>query len=706
MGRLNRALALGIMLLAATALPAQTSGEAGDGIGRSLVIEFVGNRGFSDEEVAAVVEQELDAARGPDGAPADLVDAAYTLRTWYAGEGYPDADVQVRMIDEVAEELERTVTDVARFDEVDRIEFIVTEGDRLVLGRVDFEGNDAFSDETLRRYVPRRGGALFGAGEALFRASEMQAVAGNVRQHYLLGGYLEVDVGEPRTTRRDGRVDVMITIDEGSQFTIGTIDVAGDEEVPPEMASRIEDLLPRVGQVYTERTAADSADKIERYLGRNGYLTSVRYRIVADEADASVAIDYSFQPGERAHLGSVVIKPGGDESLRIRPSVVRNRFPLEPGEPLDASLIGEGRQRLYQTGLFRVVSTDVVVPDAEPRADDVEDGRVVDLVVTVEEDRNRYAEIAAGWSSLEMLLGSLDYVDRNVFGTGRLWGVAASGSFRGYSLSTRFVDRFVLGIGGRLSFEIEHTYRARDSYTNRTTGADLAAEVPLADDLNVAADYRFSFEVIDDLLEQSPARQTIRIGSLNTAIAFDTVDSAFLPTGGLRAEASGEFAGALLGSELSFIRVETDLTWHTSPHELVVFSVSGETAGIVPIAADEIPVSERLYAGGSDSVRSFPQETLSPTTDDGKPSGGLTLLEGTAEVRVRMFDATYLALFYDVGMVASRAFSLAVPGHGVGLGLRYQLPIGPVRLDAAVNPGPTFAAERSWAVHFSIGAGL
>ncbi|MFW5717228.1 MAG: BamA/OMP85 family outer membrane protein [Spirochaetota bacterium] len=706
MGRLNRALVFGIMLLSATALTAQTSGEPGGGVVRSLAIEFVGNRGFSDEEVAAVVEQELEAARGPDGSPADLIDAAYTLQMWYAGEGYPDADVQVRMIDEVAEELERIVTDVARFDEVDRIEFIVTEGDRLVLGRVEFEGNEAFSDETLRRYVPRRGTAMFGAGEALYRASEIEAVAGNVRQHYLLGGYLRVNVEPPRTSRDDGRVDVVISIDEGRQFAVGTTDVSGDEELPPEIAARIRELLPRTGQVYTERKAADSADEIERYLGRNGYLTSVRYRIVADEADATVAIEYSFTPGERAHLGSVRVEPAGDEPLRIRRSVVRNRFPLEPGERLDASRIGEGRQRLYQTGLFRVVSTDLVEPTGDAPKDDPGDGRTVDLLVTVEEDRNRYAEIAAGWSSLEMVLGSLDFVDRNVFGTGRLWGATASGSFRGYSVSTRFVDRFLLGIGGRLSFEIDHSYRARESYTNRTIGADLTADVSITDALSLAADYRFSYEVVDDLLEDPPARQTIRIGSLNTAIAYDTIDSSFLPTGGIRAEASGELAGALLGSQLSFVRVDTGLTWHASPHDLVVFSVRGETAGIIPIGAAEIPVSERLYAGGSDSVRSFPQETLSPTTDDGKPSGGLTLLEGTAEVRVRMFDATYLALFYDVGMVASRALSLAVPGHGVGLGLRYQLPIGPIRLDAAVNPGPTFAAERSWAVHFSIGAGM
>jgi outer membrane translocation and assembly module TamA len=66
----------------------------------------------------------------------------------------------------------------------------------------------------------------------------------------------------------------------------------------------------------------------------------------------------------------------------------------------------------------------------------------------------------------------------------------------------------------------------------------------------------------------------------------------------------------------------------------------------------------------------------------------------------------YFALFYDIGTVASQPLALSEPGHAVGVGVRYRTPIGPLRLDFAVNPGPRFAAEKSWAVHFSVGSGF
>ncbi|MFW6288455.1 MAG: BamA/OMP85 family outer membrane protein [Spirochaetota bacterium] len=665
-------------------------------------IDFIGNDSYEAERLEEIVGRELAATRDGTGSVADLIDAAQTLEAWYQGEGFPEADVRFRMVEIVDGEMERLLTMAESFAEVDRVEFLIDEGSRLYLGDVTFRGNDAFDDRTLRAYVPRKGAGALGSGRPLYRPGDLESIASSIRRHYLLAGYLMVEVAEPATTRRDNLVDIEFRIQEGQRFVITGVEVKGVGELPDDVAAEVEGLLPDSNQPYAERIAADGADRIDRYLGGNGYLTNVRYRIELKEESASVTIHYEFSPGQRAVLGEIRVRPEDDSELRIRPAIVGNRFSIEPGEPIDRAEIEAGRQKLYQTGLFRIVSARL----EEAEAGDADEDRTVDLVITVEEDRNRYLDLAAGWGTLERLTGSAHYVDRNVFGTGRLWGVEAAGSFIGYRFSTRIVDRFLLGIGSRLELRAEHSLRTREAFSARSTSADLIADVRVTDDIRTAADYEFSWALVEDLTSADEAPEIVRLSKLNTFATYDTVDSALFPQEGTQARLGVGVAGVLVGADLSFVRLELELTRHTRIIDEIVLSVQGKGSSILPLADAEVPISERLYAGGGDSVRSFPQDTLSPVNEDGLAVGGLTRAEATVELRFEPVSNLFLALFYDVGSVASEELAITQPGHALGAGVRYRTPIGPLRLDFAVNPGPLFAAEKNWAIHFSVGSGF
>ena len=683
-----------IMILMAVA-PGSLFGQATD-------IDFVGNASFGAERLEGVVGRELEAARDGTGSVADLVDAAQTLVSWYQGEGFPDADVRFRMVEVVDGEMERVLTNPGGLAEVDRVEFLIDEGSRLYLGGVEFEGNVAFDDRTLRAYVPRRGAGALGSGRALYRPGDLGSIASSIRQHYLLAGYLLVEVADPEIRRDESVVDIVFRIREGQRFIVGDVEVTGNAALPEPFAAEVKDRLPEANQPYAERIAADGADRIERYLGRNGYLTSVRYRIEVNEETASVTIRYEFSPGRRAVLGRIRVRSEDGSDLRIRPSIVRNRFAIEPGDPIDRVAIDKGRQELYQTGLFRIVSARV-----EGTESDRTDGdRVVDLVITLAEDRNRYLDLAAGWGTVELLTGSANYVDENVFGTGRLWGVEAAGSFIGYRFSTRVADRFLLGIGSLLELRAEHSFRARESFTERSTSADLIANVRVTDAIRTSADYEFSYALVEDLTTADETTDVVRLSTLNTSVSYDTVDSVLFPTEGTRATLGAGIAGVLLGPGLSFARLDLELTRHFRFTDEIVFSLQGTGSSVLPYAHAEVPISERLYAGGGDSVRSFPQDTLSPVNEDGLPVGGLTRAEATVELRVEPVANLFFALFYDLGMVARDPVAISEPGHAVGMGLRYRTPIGPLRLDFAINPGARFAAQRSWAIHFSVGSGF
>jgi outer membrane protein assembly complex protein YaeT len=669
-------------------------------------IRFLGNDSVDAADLREVIEREIQAVR-EGGAVADLIDAAFTLEEWYSGEGFPDADVQVRLLNTDAEGELEVVTDTTRFGNVDRVEFVVREGERFFLGDVRFRGNTSFSDETLAEYVPRTGGLLLGAGRALYRPSEVEGIVESVSRHYRLEGYLRAEVTLSSRERTDNEVNVTISIEEGTPYTVEAVRIDARDTLPRAVQDEAASERPETGVRFTERLAADGADGIERVLGRSGYLTDVRYEVIANQESSTVTIVYQFDPVPQSILTEIEIRAAGDEDLRTRAPFIRRQFELPLGEPVNRMKVEEGRQRLYQTGLFRVVSVRFQPRVESERFENEALGRTeeVDMIVEVVEDRNRSASISLGYSSAVLLLGSAQYNDENLFGIGRSWGVELQGSFAGYQVSTRIADPLVLGRGSLVALEVSHGLRLRDAFTERSYAADLSASVPVTSELRTFADYRFEIIDVRDTTEEAD-EEVVRIGRAELGTLWNTVDSVLAPTSGTMIRAVFGVSAGPLGSELNYTSYEAMVTQHLRVNELITLTFQVDSQTIYPGEDTEIPISQRLYAGGANSVRSFPQDALSPVGAEGAATGGLSRIEGTVELRLGIIENLQLALFADAGTVSTEPFDAGDVGYGVGAGVRYNLPVGPLRLDFAVNPGPRFAAERSWALHFSVGSGF
>ncbi|MFP4375708.1 MAG: outer membrane protein assembly factor [Spirochaetales bacterium] len=702
MGRLKRISTLfAILLLATIGLFAQRRGRPSE-----IEIRFLGNDSVEADELRDLINREVRAL-SEGGAVSDLIDAVFTIQDWYRGEGFPDAEVQVRLLNTDDEGELEIVTDTERYGTVDRVEFVIREGRRFYLGEIAFRGNESFSDETLSEYVPRTGRLLLGAGRALYRPSEIEKVVESVSRHYRLEGYLRVEVIVASQDRIGDEVDVVIEIDEGVPYAVSAAQIAGRDTLPSDVRQEAAAERPDTGQRFTERLAADGADRIERVLGRSGFLTDVRYEVVSNQEDATVSIVYEFDPVPRSILTDIEVRGAGDEPLRTREQFVRQQFELPLGEPVNRLAVEEGRQRLYETGLFRLVSVNFQPRVESERFQDEALGRTeeVDLIVEIVEDRNRSASISLGYSSVLLLLGSAEYLDQNLFGLGRTWGVELQGSFAGYRAQTRIADPLLLGRGGLMALELSHALRLRDAFTERSYAADISASLPLTEQLRTFADYRFEIVDIRDTGEEADD-EVVRIGRAELGALWNTVDSLLSPMSGTAIRAVFGVSGGPLGSELNYTSYEATITRHFQVNDFITLTVEADSETIYPGADTEIPISQRLYAGGASSVRSFPQDALSPVGSDGTAVGGLSRIEGTVELRIGIIGNLALAVFADAGSVSREPFAAGDVGYGAGAGLRYNLPVGPLRLDFAVNPGPTFAAERSWAIHFSVGSGF
>jgi outer membrane protein insertion porin family len=137
-----------------------------------------------------------------------------------------------------------------------------------------------------------------------------------------------------------------------------------------------------------------------------------------------------------------------------------------------------------------------------------------------------------------------------------------------------------------------------------------------------------------------------------------------------------------------------------------VLAASARTGVITPFGAtDVIPLPERFFNGGENSVRSFEEDELLPMGLDGEPQGGEAATTLNLEWRRMMAGNLAVALFVDSGNVVVDTHDYTrFEGFrtGYGVGLRYLLPVGPVRLDLGMNPAPE-DDEDEFVLHFSVG---
>jgi outer membrane protein assembly factor BamA len=211
--------------------------------------------------------------------------------------------------------------------------------------------------------------------------------------------------------------------------------------------------------------------------------------------------------------------------------------------------------------------------------------------------------------------------------------------------------------------------------------------------------------------------------SLKAQATYDSRSDLFFPLRGQRSFISAEYADSFLGSDIKLARLTGGVRYFFSLTKSTVLGMRYRTGLIVPGKddLDDLPLAERFFNGGENTVRSFKQSELGPQDDNGDPVGGLATNVINIELRQRLIGNLTGSLFLDFGNVSpnrslekydrksdimSDTFSQYFENFrpGVGFGLQYQLPVGPARVDFAFNPDRDSDRDEDFFVfHFSVG---
>lgn len=517
---------------------------------------------------------------------------------------------------------------------------------------------------------------------------------------------------------------VQVAFTLGPLYHLGRIDIEGEL---PEFAGG--KLGLSTGDAAVAGAVLAAGTRLQSALQEQGYAFAKVDAPVAYEAAGAPVLDLSFHvvTGPRVNVGDIHI-----EGLqRTHESLLRNTLRLHTGEPFRLSAVERGRHDLLGLGVFSQV---IVLVGAA-----VDDSGGVPITFKVRERPRHAATVSAAYSSDLGGSGGVTWTDRNLFGNAETLNIAArmidlGGSDTtgvGYDTSVKFSKPDFLTRDQSLQVTLSALKQSLQAYDQTSTTAGVSVMRKLSGIWNVSAGLTTTTEKIIQPVDDVVVNGVVVVPSITyyyTLVALPLIvsyDSTDLttplddPRHGFRGSLSLTPTVAIGHPNSTFIIEQIQVAGYfdlnsvfgTDPGRSVV--AARALAGIAKGAGEfSLPPDQRFYGGGSATIRGYRYQSVGPVfpgTED--PIGGTEIEAAGVEFRQRLGGNFGAAAFVDGGEVTASArdapdtFRLSVPNTfriGVGLGLRYYTPIGPVRLDVAV-PTRRRSTDDSFEIYIGLG---
>jgi len=495
-------------------------------------------------------------------------------------------------------------------------------------------------------------------------------------------------------------VTAVISVVPGERYKLGSIAISAAPVVPADLVTK--NLPLKVGEPIVAERIQGAEANVAVVLPQQGYpFAKVGQRDVLLDQETHLG-DYTLpiELGPRARFGG--FRSTGKEAFDIRHVEVLSRF--KRGELYDSRQVDDLRQALVATGLFRTVA---VVPErtGQTNADGTEN---VTVLVTQDAGPPRTLAASAGYGTGQGFRVEGSWTHRNLLRPeGALIATAVAGTqeqgasliFRRSNAGKR--DRTFQG-----GFEaLRSRYDAFDALTGRLFIRLSRDSTPIWRKTFTWAVGAELLGTVEDDYDFDLGKRTKRrygIGALSGQVGFDQTDSLLDPTKGYRAQVLVQPEGALSDGFRPYVRSQLDASAYYPVSDGIVFAGRARIGTTVGIDRADLAPSRRFYAGGGGSVRGYGYQQLGPKDPNGRPLGGLSLVEGAAEVRYR-FGNYGIVGFVDAGQVyAERTPSFQNLRAGVGIGGRFYTNFGPLRLDVATPVGRK-PGESRFNIYISIG---
>ena len=604
-----------------------------------------------------------------------LEEARQKIIEVYQGRGFTDVSVQFR-IDPIDEKRGTA-----------RVVYTVTEGVKGAVSRINFEGNTHFSQKVLRKQMKTRGKTpiSFLDKSGRFDDVQLQQDLDKIREFYQDHGYIDVEIKDVRRTRMEkGPMVLTIVIAEGPQYHVRKLIISGYQNTTEQKIRVL--LKMKEGSVYSPKQLRDDAKAVADAYGSGGYVDLVVQPEGSPAGPALIDVHYNIEEGVRSFVNRINI----EGNTRTKDKVIRREVLVAPGDVFNTVRVDITKKRLDNLGYFAKVETYPEDTDIPGRKD---------LTILVQEKRTGSLSFGGGYSTIDQLVGFAELTQGNfdLFNWPSFTGGGQKFRLRiqygtqrkDFILSLTepyFLDRR-LSLNGQV-FYTEANYLSSE-YNQRNYGFATELRKPVTTYTYATLGYQFQDVDIFDVAVSASDFIRSQQGSTTESkvfggVVYDSRDNPLLSRHGQRFTFSPYIAGGFLGGNTQVYGLDFEgsqyfhLPWDT------ILLINGEVATVSQWGnGSNVPIFDRLYLGGSNNLRGFPFREVGPQDENGEPIGGKSMWRTTIEWTFPIIEKARGAVFYDTGFVNSSEWSFGFNhiASDVGIGLRLDLPIGPLRLD-------------------------
>ncbi len=624
----------------------------------------------------------------------------------------------------------------------------IIEGNRLLIKRVAFEGNKTFSESELKGLIATKEEWIFSffTNRGVLDRDMLTNDVAILSNYYNDNGYVDHKIDEPVILRARDGLEVVFRINEGSQYRVGKVEIGG--ELIQDGQQILKSMKLTSGQIFRGNRLRDDITLLtEMYANKGFAFVQVDPVTKVNQTEKNVDVALVLTKGPPVYFNRILVAG----NTKTRDKVVRRELLSNEQELYSSTKITQSRNALQRTGYFEDVQLSTKKTDQPD---------TLDVLVDVKEGPTGTFQVGAGYSSGDGFLFNANISEKNFMGRGQgLSGNFSIGSKRqDYIVNVNdpyFNDtKVALGMDAfnttreytdfdekKLGFAVNSSYPLKDFRMPFFGGAraatnpgsdELASNAPLTmwDYARGGVSYSLTNEKINNIDPFASAaildaQGTSLTSSVTPNFTYDSRDHFFNPTEGTKSAFSIEVAG--LGGDTRFIK--TDLSGHWYYPLLkdpawggnYVLGLGGQLGYGFGLASknngQNLPLFERYFLGGINSVRGFADRSLGPREPNGCPPpappgdcgsdvvGGSTAAVMNVELLFPIMEKYGIrgVAFFDMGNAFADSFNFGDLRRSVGAGVRWMSPFGPLRVELGLPLNKKSGDETS-VLGFSIGS--
>ena len=552
------------------------------------------------------------------------------------------------------------------------IELTIDEGETTTIKNIEFDGNEKFSDRTLRHQISHTESGLFTwfRKSNRFSQDKMPADLESLSEFYQNRGYFDFKVTNAEVLPNPdekSELNMKISVNEGQRYRFGQVNIAGDLlDVPAEEINDLNKI--KAGKWYERSKVMELVRDVQSTMGNHGYAyTGVEVQPRPNAAEGVVDFTVMVNPGRKIYVNQINIAGNN----KTRDEVVRRELRQMENATYDQSKINRSKERIQQLGYFDNVKVDAIPVSNSPDQ--------VNLDMAMTERSTGSIDAALGYVQDDGIVLSGGIAQDNLFGTGKSASLRLSNSASSKAAAISFTDPYFTPDGVSLGYDVFYReYDAKEAevsnYKTATMGAGIRMGVPVTEYDRV--NFGFTPEWMKlKLYDGAPARYTNFVeqydGKGSTSADFLTLkanvgwgrnktDSALWPTRGYIMKANAEVG--LPGGDIQYYKLTHGQTWFFPLSKNLTLLLNGEVGYADGYGkTSELPFFHNFYGGGLGSVRGYESSSLGPKEPNGYYNyydymGGNMKAVANAELLfplpgIKDQRSVRLSLFADAGSV-------------------------------------------------------